>query len=123
MRTQTIFLLFCVALMTSPARADDYQSVAIVSPQPETTIHSNNGNVSVQVAVAPQLNAAGGDRVTLLLDGQAAASGAKLHFKLKGVDRGTHTLAAQVTAADGTVLISSEPVTFYMWHASRLFLH
>ena len=123
MRTRTILLLIYAMLLPLPAWADGYDSVAIVSPQPETTLHSNNGNVDVKVEVSPQLNTASGDQVAILLDDKVVASGSKLHVRLKGVERGTHTLAAQVTAADGTVLISSAPVTFYMWHASRLFLH
>ncbi len=121
MRTLTILLLICTTLLPFPTWADDYQSVSIASPQPETTIHNNNGNLDVTVAVSPPLRTANGDVLTILLDDKAVASGTRLHYKLKGIDRGTHTLAAQITAADGKVLITSEPVTFYMWRASRLF--
>lgn len=121
MRAQTILLLVCATLMPCPAWADDYQSVSIVAPQPETTIHNNNGNLDVTVAVSPPLHTGNGDVLTILLDDKAVASGTRHRYKLKGIDRGTHTLAAQVTAADGKVLITSEPVTFYMWRASRLF--
>ena len=93
----------------------------IVAPDPESTVHDNNGNLAVAVSVSPPLRAATGDTLTLLLDGKVAASGSLRHFELQGIDRGSHTLQAQVNAADGTVLISSSQVIFHMRHASRLF--
>ncbi len=118
MRIRTLLLL-CAALLSSPAWADPDQMVRIVAPEPETTIHDNNGNVGVDVSVSGPVG--GGTVVSLLLDGNVVASGAKFHFDLTDVDRGTHTLVAQVRAADGTVLGASDQVTFYMWRASRLF--
>jgi hypothetical protein len=66
MRYQTILLLICATVISCPTYADDYQAMRIVAPEPETTIHDNNGNLDVKVAVLPRLRA--GDRLTLLLD-------------------------------------------------------
>lgn len=121
LRSQAIYMLFCTALISRIAHADIYQSVRIVAPKPETTVHDNNGNIAVIIAVSPPLRAEAGDRLTLLLDGKRVASGLDQHFELKDIVRGSHTLRVRVRAADGTVLATSPPVKFYMWRASRLF--
>ena len=119
MRIPMVIAVIGAMLVASPVHAQDYESVNIVAPVPETTVHDNNGNVSVKVAVTPALRP--GDHFTLLLDGQDVASGSSRRFKLTSIDRGAHTLQVQVQAADGTVLVSSQPVQFYMWEAARRF--
>ena len=121
MRCRAAPVLICAALISCLAYAGSYGGVRIVAPEPDTTVHDNNGNLTVTVEVSPGLDAAGGDQLTLLLDDQAVASGFRQNFELEGIDRGMHTLQAQVNAADGTVRATSPPVTFYMWRASRLF--
>jgi len=113
--------MFCVVLFSYLAHAEDHQTVRIVAPKPESTVHDNSGNLAVTVSVSLQLRAEAGDTLTLLLDGKVVASGTLRHFELKGVDRGSHTLQAQVNAADGKVLATSPQVIFHMWRASRLF--
>ena len=121
MRLQAAPALICAALISCLACAEGYGAVTIVTPEPDATVHDNNGNLTVTVEVAPGLNAEAGEQLTLLLDGQAVASGLRQHFELEGIDRGTHTLQAEVNAADGTVRATSPQVTFHMWRASRLF--
>jgi hypothetical protein len=121
MRTQTILLLICATLMPYPAFANGDRTVSIVAPEPDETIHDNNGNLEVKVTVAPPLHTEKGELLTVLLDDEVVASGTRHHFKLTGIDRGDHTLLVQVTAADGKVLAASDKVTFHMWRASRLF--
>jgi hypothetical protein len=93
--------------------------VAIVQPANDETVHDNLGNVAVQVAVSPNLGP--GTAIALLLDGQPAAQAATTAFALAGVERGTHTLEAQVRDANGATLATSQPVSFHMWQASALF--
>ena len=121
-----LHILFALLLVFAVpfARADDgarYDSVRIIAPLQDATVHDNQGKVDVAVQVSPQLNAAAGDRIALLLDGSVVANTANASTRLTNIDRGTHTLRAQVTAADGTVLLASPEVRFYMWRASRLF--
>jgi hypothetical protein len=96
-----------------------YASVAIVQPANEETVHDNQGNVVVQVAVSPTL--APGDRIVLLLDGRQVSRQPGTTLALSGVERGTHTLQAQVVGAGVAPLAASQLVTFHMWQASRLF--
>ena len=119
MRFLTVYVLICTALISCFAHADGYQSVRIVSPEFEETVHDNNGNLAVTVEVSPPLHA--GDHLILLLDGKAVASGSNQPFELAGIDRGSHTLRVRVKAADGTVPAVSPQIKFHMWRASRLF--
>jgi hypothetical protein len=58
----------------------------------------------------------------LVLDGAARP---KIYrgdvVELDGIDRGSHSLQAVLLDANGNRIAASAPVTFYMWHASRLF--
>jgi hypothetical protein len=112
-----------IGFAASVAHAASYDSLQVVTPSRGQTVHDNNGEVRVLVRASPRLDTKAGERLTLLLDGRVAASGGVTHFLLEGLNRGTHELQAQVIATDGSVLASSLPVTFYMWHASRLFPH
>ncbi|MBN9404026.1 MAG: hypothetical protein J0I00_01250 [Burkholderiales bacterium] len=89
--------------------------VAITQPTNEQTIHSNLGEVMVSVQVS---DAAPGSRVRLSVDGRALPSDGGSMIALRGLDRGTHVLKAELLAADGQVVATSPPVTFYLWHAS-----
>jgi hypothetical protein len=101
------------------AQAPGAYTVAIVQPANDETVHDNQGNVAVQVAVSPSLTAGAG--IVVLLDGQPVARQTDATFALSGIERGTHTLQAQVVGAGGATLAASPPVTFHMWQASRLF--
>jgi hypothetical protein len=110
------------ALVGSPGPAQgqgSYTQIAIARPGNEETVHDNEGNLAVQVAVSPSL--APGDRIVLLLDGGPVATQTGTTFALSRIERGAHTLQAQVVDARGATLVASRPITFYMWQASRLF--
>ncbi len=123
--TVVLAFLAVACLMAAAPRAADaqdlYKSIAVLLPEEGSTVFDNNGELAVQVAVAPELQAGSGARVRILIDGTQAAEDARVSFQFSGVDRGSHTIEAQVIGQDGRVLISSEPVTFQMWHASKLF--
>ena len=116
-----VAIFMMVFAVCGAARARAYDAVRIVAPADEETVHNNNGDVTVLVRISPPLEATPGDHAVLLLDSHAAASGRTTRFELRGVDRGTHDLQAQVVATDGSVLGASPVVTFHMWRASRLF--
>jgi hypothetical protein len=44
-------------------------------------------------------------------------------FYLRGVTRGTHELTVKLLDTGGREVIQTSPVTFHVWHASRLFRH
>lgn len=113
-------LLATVVLLAAPASAQQgVRTIAITAPASEETVHSNTGDVNVTLHVAPRL--ASGEQIALALDDREVARGARTRIRLTGVDRGTHLLQAKLLDADGNTLAQSDVVTFYMWHASKLF--
>lgn len=96
-----------------------YTRVAIVKPEADEAFWNADGEVSVEVALEPPL--ADGNRVALLLDGTAIGRPAPTtRFALQNVDRGTHTLVAQVVDADGKVIVSSPASQFTRHQPSQL---
>ena len=58
--------------------------------------------------------------VTILLDGKEIGQGKSNALSLTNVDRGTHTLRAEVKNAQGATVISASPITFTLQRASLL---
>jgi hypothetical protein len=90
---------------------------SIASPT-DQQMFMNAWSVSGQVQLPRNMQA--GARVILLLDGKvlpdaASQSGA---FTLAQVDRGAHTLAAQVESPDGQVICQAPSITFYVHQPS-----
>lgn len=102
------------------ADAPPYASLRIVSPVADASIRDNRGMVRVVVRLAPPLRVDSGDRLTLSLDGHATTPLATTAFVFTQVDRGTHTVQAQVLSENGAILIQSDPVVFHLHQASRL---
>jgi hypothetical protein len=119
------YVLFAALLLALSAAAPAQQppaaarAISITAPAADETIHSNSGDVSVAVTVAPRL--ARGESIVISLDGRDVARGADQTVPLAGVVRGTHALQARLVDAQGDVLAQSGEVTFHMWQASRLF--
>ncbi len=105
----------------APGATSSYQSIAVVKPARGETVFNNAGDMEVSVAVSPDLNAAAGDRIALILDGRTASVRSATQFKLTGIVRGEHSLEARVLDSGGNVLIASGQMKFEMWQASRLF--
>ena len=108
---------------TQAETASVYDAIAVTKPADGSTVFNNAGNVEVTVDVSPALRVDAGDQVVLFVDGHGTAAQSATRFNLSGIVRGEHTLEAQVVDSSGNVLMSSKPVKFYMWQASRLFLN
>ena len=98
-----------------------YDSIAVVQPANDATVYDNAGDVEVTVAISPGLDSGAGDRIALILDGRQMPAQSAIQFTLSGLTRGEHILKAQVRDSGGKILISSSPVKFNLWQASRLF--
>jgi len=99
-----------------------YDKLTIIKPKSEENVRDNQGNVEVILTLKPNLNTTVDHKIQILLDGQVHGEPAdSLEQSLKGVERGKHTVTAQVINEQGRVLIKSRPVSFYLKHASPLF--
>jgi hypothetical protein len=103
----------------SAALAAQAAEIAVVSPANKETVHSNQGKLTVKLQ---RVDAPPGSGVRLVLDGAARREIYHVDLiELDGIARGSHSLQAVLVGADGARLAASPTVTFYMWHASRLF--
>ena len=103
---------------TSTARADTkkYSAISVVSPAHEATIRDNTGTVKVNVSLSPALRSR--HKLVLLVDGEQKGESRTGSFTLNNLDRGSHSLVAQVVDKAGNALISSAPVTIYLFRQS-----
>ncbi len=101
-----------------PAADLSYESFALLTPKNDEAVRANAGNVGVEFDVRPGLQP--GHRIRVLLDGTAAAEITEAAGTLENVDRGTHTLSAELLDADGGVLARTPAVTFHLLRVSIL---
>lgn len=99
-----------------------YTGLDIVEPADDQVIWNNAREIEVGVSLSPPLKAQQGHRLVILLDGRPAEpTGDGTRLTLTGIDRGSHTLSAEVRDTAGRVLIRSAPVTFHLKQHSSLF--
>lgn len=105
-----------------PGEAAGYSAVRITSPADDEVIWNNEGGITVQVAVTPELQVEQGHRLVLIMDGKRLAGpSAGTTFALEEVFRGSHVLKAEVHNSTGDTLAVSQPITFHMKQQSILF--
>jgi len=90
-----------------------YTAFSITSPIDQRGIRANDGNITVQLSVQPELQP---DHMIVLTvdgeDGEATYSSIDMTVELTNLSRGQHTLMATLVDAAGNKLIQSDTVTF-----------
>ena len=89
-----------------------YDSLEITRPVNDEAIRSNEGKITALARVTPEL--ASNHRFRWNMDGVAVKDVNSPELRLNNLDRGTHTLQAEIIDADGKIVISSETITFHM---------
>lgn len=107
--------------VTIPRQSESPSYQVIISqPKDNATVRNNNGSVDVKFRVIPPLKA--NHHISLLLDGNKYTGNTTVNnltgFSLQNIDRGTHTIKAELKNDKGKVIASSLPITFYMHRAS-----
>ncbi|NOX76627.1 MAG: DUF4124 domain-containing protein [Gammaproteobacteria bacterium] len=98
--------------------AEQYTTLAITQPADNNALRSNAGNVTINVKLTPALQ--GGHVLIIQMDGKTVAKGRETTTTLNSVDRGTHSLQAQVVDKKGKVLIRAKSTTFHLLRTSVL---
>lgn len=93
---------------------DKYTSIAIANPKHDSEVRENAGNVSISVRVEPYIFNERGDMVAIYMDGVEISKGPQTSVQLQNVDRGTHTLKAEILNSAGQVLKSTETTVFHL---------
>ncbi|MDQ7017343.1 MAG: DUF4124 domain-containing protein [Gammaproteobacteria bacterium] len=97
----------------------NYQSLQILSPKNDSTLRSNNGEISLILQLEPKLQKQ--HQIRILLDGKEVKLSHSLITIVPNVSRGQHNLSAQVIDAGQHILISSPAHTLHLQRHSKLF--
>ena len=92
-----------------------YTKFAIASPTNDATIRDNAGNIQVAFDIRPPL--AAGHKVQLLIDGTVISESRGVIQSAANVDRGTHSITANIVDGNNRVIKSSAPVTVHLHRA------
>ena len=106
-----------------PASASDsrtqqvpYSDFEIITPEKDEVLW-NVTSVAVTVGVTPG-GLHEGDQVTITLDGKVQGPMSSLSATFADLERGEHTVSANLQETDGSVMIA-KPVTFYIRHGGK----
>ena len=112
---------------TAPAAAEDenaeneptlanlrrmYRDFAIVTPEQEESVWKPDGPIAVSWYARNQLRE--GMEVTLYLDGRIHTTTTQPIIALNGLDRGEHTLKAELRDAKNQTVATAKDVTFFV---------
>lgn len=98
----------------------NYSTFKITSPRNDSTIRENSGSITIQLDINPQLNTELGHTISINLDGKQAAKGTFSQTTLNNIDRGTHTVSANIHNKQGKVIRSTATVSFHLLRFSIL---
>ena len=97
-----------------------YKSFSITTPANNAAVRDNAGNLSVSLSIDPALNKKNGDAIRLTIDNRVVtAKTTSLTVNIPNVDRGSHSLKAELVNKAGQVIRSSS-VQFQMLRFSTL---
>ena len=91
-----------------------YSAVTIMNIGDDEGVRANGGVFDIKLASQPALDADAGHRYAVLIDGAVHQKSDSAEFQLQNLERGTHTISAQVLDRDGSVLTSSSPITMHV---------
>ena len=91
-----------------------YAEFKIISPASKDTIRDPDGNIIVHFLITPKLQIRLGHRIVLYVDGAKVASTTTSKYKLTNVDRGAHTLSAQIVDHNGRPFSKLISTVFYL---------
>jgi uncharacterized protein DUF4124 len=121
-RSQSITPVITEPYQYTPARKEIkkklYTNLEVISPSDDSTVHNNQGNVSISVNVEPAILP--GHQMILFVDGEKITTSKTNQFSLSNIDRGTHQLSVVIISEEGKPLLSSETTTFHLRRVSDL---
>ena len=91
-----------------------YKELTIVEPIHDAAVRNNAGNVMISVRVLPENFAESGSFVAIYLDGNEVSNGPQTSVQLMNMDRGTHTIKAELLNSSGHVVKATRPTVFHL---------
>lgn len=95
-------------------------SLTILSPENEENIRANDGKVIVTAKSPHPLGGRKGFLIRFILDGNPVSVSQSFSKTLTNLDRGTHTISAELISKTGKVLASAQPHRFHVQRHSIL---
>lgn len=89
-----------------------YRDFAIISPQSEESVWHPDGPIAVAWSAGNPLQK--GMQVTVYLNGNKQATTTEQIIPVDGLDRGEHTVTAELKDAKNRRIATAEPVTFFI---------
>jgi hypothetical protein len=100
------------------ANVGNYATFTVIKPHEDEAIRSNAGILNVSLALEPELQIDAGHLVRFFLDGKPLGEPvARLSASFNNIDRGTHTISAEIIDESGNTLVTAAPVTFHLLRA------
>jgi len=97
-----------------------YTLFQITSPTNEQSLHNSAGNVSISLAIAPNLNTKAGHYINILLDGKIIKKKTtSLSGNFQHIDRGSHSIKAELRDQSSKLIKSSNTVTIHVHRFSK----
>ena len=91
-----------------------YKELTIIEPQHDTAVRENSGNVKISVRVLPENFAETGGILAIYMDGNEVSRGTETTVQLVNIDRGTHSLKAELLNSAGHVVKATRPTVFHL---------
>lgn len=91
-----------------------YQRLEIIAPEDDAVVWDDQGHLSVNVVVEPELATRNGHELVLYIDGAEAARSRTPGFQLTDVIRGTYSLSVAVVDRQDRELQRSPQISFHM---------
>lgn len=100
-------------------KVTEYKSFKILSPSKNETLRISSGNVPVTLSITPALDIKQGHSISVYIDGVATINKTtRLNLQIPNVNRGSHSLRAEIRSAKNKILKKSNLVKFHLKHLS-----
>jgi hypothetical protein len=90
----------------------NFRDFAIISPQPEESVWQPDGPIPIAWSAGSALLE--GMQVTISIDGQRKATTTQSMVPVVGMERGEHTVTAELRDSKNRTIATAKPVTFFV---------
>ena len=99
----------------------DYSAFIIVSPENDSTVRDNSGNATITLSLTPELKIDSGHSISAFVNGiKNVSNSTSLAITINNINRGSHSVHAVVTDAEGNSLIQSNSINIHLKQFSKL---
>ncbi len=106
---------------TASKTQSKYTSIKITYPTDNLAIRANDGSIKILCNITPSLNTKKRHKIRFYIDGQAISSiGTTCEITLSALNRGSHSVAAEIIDKNGKPLLKSATHTFHLKRVSAL---